>query len=226
MSERRRIAGKVSSLCEGFLIKRYTRGKLLSDPLYDGVHGELADSELPLLDIGCGMGILAMYLRERGWENPVVGLDYDGRKISDGRAMLSKGSYQGVTLERGDARECLPDHSGVVTILDILQFFDPEEQRELVRRAVARVGPGGKLIIRTGILEKNLRFRVTWLIDIFARAIFWMKAAPVHYPTREFFQEVLEAEGFEVEIRPLWGRTPFNNFVVVAKHFGMAASPI
>jgi len=217
MTERRRIAKRISSLCDGFLVKRYTRGKLLTDPLYEGVHRELEGSAHPLLDIGCGMGILAMYLRERNWTNPVSGFDYDDTKISDGGAMLAKGGYEAVSLDQGDARKSLPDHLGDVTILDILQFFDPAEQRELLRLASARVAPGGRLIIRSGLLEKNVRFTITWLVDLFAKATFWMKAAPVHYPTREFFQEVLEKEGFEVEIKPFWGITPFNNFMILAK---------
>lgn len=217
MSERRRIANRISSLCDGFIVKRYTRGKLLTDPLYQGVHRELAGSAFPLLDIGCGMGLLAMYLRERGWANPVSGFDYDPSKISDGRAMLAKGGYETVFLDQGDARTSLPNHSGDVTILDILQFFDPKEQRALLRLAAARVAPGGKLFIRSGLLEKNVRFGITWLVDLFAKATFWMKAAPVHYPTREFFQEALESEDLEVEIKPLWGITPFNNFMILAK---------
>ena len=215
MTERRRIAGMISSLCDGFLTKRYTRGKLLTDPLYEGVHRELEGSAFPLLDIGCGMGILAMYLRERNWKNPVSGFDYDETKISDGHAMLARGGYALVNLDQGDARNSLPDHRGDVTILDILQFFDPAEQRTLLKLASARVAPGGKLIIRSGVLERNVRFGVTWLVDLFAKATFWMKAAPVHYPTREFFQEVLESEGFHVEIKPLWGITPFNNFMIL-----------
>lgn len=217
MTERRRIARRISSLCDGFVVKRYTRGKLLTDPLYEGVHRELKGSVHPLLDIGCGMGILAMYLRERGWKNPVSGFDYDDSKISDGGAMLAKGGYESVSLDQGDARVSLPDHVGDVTILDILQFFDPAEQRELLRLAAARVAPGGKLVVRSGLLDKNIRFTITWLVDLFAKATFWMKAAPVNYPTREFFQEVLKSEGFEVEIKPFWGFTPFNNFMILAK---------
>ena len=143
MSERRRIAKRISALCDGFLVKRYTKGKLLTDPLYDGVRNELNGSEFPLLDIGCGMGILAMYLRERGWANPVSGFDYDESKITDGSAMLANGGYREIYLSQGDARAGLPDHSGDVTILDILQFFDPTEQRELLRCAAGRVAPGG-----------------------------------------------------------------------------------
>ncbi|HBS55905.1 MAG TPA: SAM-dependent methyltransferase, partial [Stenotrophomonas sp.] len=35
----------------------YTRGKLGSDPLYDGVLQHLPDDGLPLLDLGCGLGL-------------------------------------------------------------------------------------------------------------------------------------------------------------------------
>ncbi|MFT4548607.1 MAG: hypothetical protein ACI9MB_002560, partial [Verrucomicrobiales bacterium] len=46
--------------------RNYVKSKLRTDPLYDGVFGELVDEVLPLLDLGCGLGLLAFYLRERG----------------------------------------------------------------------------------------------------------------------------------------------------------------
>lgn len=215
-ANRGKIAKQISSLCEGYLVRCYTSGKLRTDPLYDGVYRELKGNDQPLLDIGCGMGILAMYLRERGWINPVSGFDYDASKISDGRMMLANGSYETITLDQGDARTSLPPHSGNVTILDILQFFNSAEQEALLKLAGERVAPGGKLIVRSCLKEKNLRFGVTWVGDIFAKATFWMKAAPVCYPTREFFRKALESQGFEVTISPLWENTPFNNFIIVA----------
>jgi len=220
MSESARIANRLASLCIGFLNPRYTRCKLRTDPLYDGVFSELESSDLPLLDIGCGLGILAMYLRERGWRNSISGIDYDLEKIRRGGKMLERGGYRDISLQQGDARTGLPEHEGDVTILDIMQFFDPEEQEQLLKAAAERVAPGGKLIIRSGLAEKNLRFFVTWIADIFAKCSFWMKAAPVHYPDADFFKKVLEGEGFVVEIRPFWGNTPFNNYLILARRPG------
>jgi 2-polyprenyl-3-methyl-5-hydroxy-6-metoxy-1,4-benzoquinol methylase len=217
MSDTAQIARRISSLCPGLWLPHYTSSKVKTDPLYGGIHKELESSELPLLDVGCGLGILAMYLRERGWKNEVTGIDYDPSKIKGGKAMISKGEYQGISLSQGDARTGLPEHSGDVTILDIMQFFDVDEQRELLTSAAARVAPGGKLIIRSGLQEKNVRFFTTWVADIFAKCTFWMRSAPIHYPTSAFFREVLGEEGFEVEIRPFWGNTPFNNFMILAK---------
>ena len=61
MSEPAHIARRISSLCTGFVNPRYTKSKLRTDPLYDGVYRELESSPFPLLDIGCGLGLLAMY---------------------------------------------------------------------------------------------------------------------------------------------------------------------
>jgi len=213
------IAQHISSLCTGKWNTHYTRSKLKSDPLYEGVYNELETRSEPLLDIGCGMGILALYLRERGWSAPVVGFDYDTKKILDGKALIDRGGYQDIALSQGDARVDLPDHQGDVTILDILQFFELEEQKKLLRIAGQKVAPGGKLIIRSGIKDNNLRFFITWLGDLLAKVTFWMKAAPTHYPTAGLFKDTLEAAGFTVTIKPFWGNTPFNNYLIVAtKH--------
>jgi hypothetical protein len=48
------------------------------------------------------------------------------------------------------------------------------------------------LVIRSGLREGNLRFFVAWVGDVFGKASFWMKTAPVHYPTVGFMREVLE----------------------------------
>jgi 2-polyprenyl-3-methyl-5-hydroxy-6-metoxy-1,4-benzoquinol methylase len=217
MSESARIASHISSLCGSLWLRHYISSKLQTDPLYDGVFRELETSPLPLLDIGCGLGLLAMYLRERGWTNTFTGFDYDVTKIKSGRELLASGSYADITLSHGDARQSLPNHCGDVAILDILQFFDDSDKTTLLESAAARVAPGGALVIRSGLYEKSLRFYVTLAGDILAKCTFWMKAAPVHYPTAAFFRSMLEKQGLEVDIRPFWGRTPFNNYLILAR---------
>jgi 2-polyprenyl-3-methyl-5-hydroxy-6-metoxy-1,4-benzoquinol methylase len=210
------IARHISSLFENRSDQYYTRTKLSTDPLYEGVLTELEASPRPLLDIGCGLGLLALYLREQGKNNPITGLDYDARKIKVGQQLLNRGNYKNITLSQGDARLDLPNHQGDVTILDILQFFEADEQKKLLQIAAKKLTPGSKLIIRSGLKEKNARFFITWLGDLIAKCTFWMKAAPTHYPTEELFQTTLEAEGCTVTVRPFWGKTPFNNYLIVA----------
>ncbi len=195
----------------------YAKGKLRTDPLYGAVYQHLAGSALPLLDLGCGIGLLALYLRARGHGPPVHGTDYDAKKIAAANEAARRSGHAGLSFVHGDARQGLPDHRGDITILDILQFFTGDEQRALLTAAAERLAPGGKLIIRTGIKDRGWRFKVTVLGDLIAKATFWMKSAPTHYPTARSLRETLEGAGLEVTLTPLWGKTPFNNHLLVAR---------
>jgi hypothetical protein len=123
-------------------------------------------------------------------------------------------SHREITFATHDAREGLPEHTGNVSILDILQFFTPPEQETLLGLAASRLAPGGKLVIRSGLRDESWRFKVTVAGDLLAKASFWMKAAPTHYPTSEDFERILSPHG-TVRIVPLWGGTPFNNHLIV-----------
>jgi 2-polyprenyl-3-methyl-5-hydroxy-6-metoxy-1,4-benzoquinol methylase len=190
--------------------RHYAASKLRTDPLYTALARDLRDSRLPLLDIGCGIGLSAFFLRAHGMEFPIHGLDYDSRKTDSAQHAAASATAAGLTFTPHDARRGLPEHHGNVCILDILQFFDPGEQEELLQRAVARVAPGGLLLIRSGIRDDSWRFKITVAGDLLAKATRWMKAAPTHYPTRGDFERILRPFG-ELEITPLWGKTPFNN---------------
>lgn len=192
----------------------YVTAKLSSDPLYDAVFHELESTDAPLLDIGCGMGVLAFYLRARGWQPRITGFDYDPRKIETARLVAARLGPD-TDFTAGDARTGLPDHCGSVTILDILQYFTPAEQRDLLLAAAARVAPGGRLIIRSGLDSQSWRGRVTRAGDWFARVTNWMQEHASHYPTADFLQSCLTEAGLHGGLRPLWGRTPFNNWLGV-----------
>ena len=195
----------------------YTKSKLGTDPVYAAVVQELKDSTLPVLDIGCGMGLLAHYLRAAGLHMAVEGFDFDARKIRSAEQMATAGSLQNVKFTCGDARSGLDSFAGNVVILDVLQYLDRAAQDELLTDACSRVAPGGKFIIRTGLEDNSWRYKVTVAGDLLAKATRWMKAAPVVYPTAESLTRVFTACGLSVRIQPLWGGTPFNNHLVVAE---------
>jgi len=194
--------------------RHYIAAKLRSDPLYEAVLGELRDSGLPLLDLGCGLGVLAFYLRDHGVGVPIHSFDYDRRKIDAARRTAAERGDDALSFDFHDARQGLPEHQGNVTILDILQFFTPDQVEGLLRQASERVVPGGKLIIRSCVRDDSWRFRATVAGDLLAKATLWMKAAPSHYPSAEDFQRVLSPFG-RVRLGPLWGSTPFNNHLIV-----------
>ena len=55
----------------------YTLTKLRTDPLYPGVLQALRPTTAPVLDLGCGLGLLAHALRADGQALPFYGVDID-----------------------------------------------------------------------------------------------------------------------------------------------------
>lgn len=197
----------------------YVAAKLATDPLYGAVFAELENTRMPLLDLGCGLGVLAFYLRARGWKPAIAGMDYDVRKTDSARTVAEQmGSDMQFTA--GDCRKGLPAHAGSVTVLDILQYFQPHEQQSLLREAARRVVPGGRLIVRSGLASGGWRGRITRMGDRFANLTRWMRDNPVHYPTAEILTSCLAEAGMTGGLRPLWGRTPFNNWLGVWRPVG------
>ena len=208
---------RIAALCGNRWDYHYTKSKLATDPIYGAVVEALALNDLPVLDIGCGMGLLAHYLRAAGSGRTVHGFDFDQRKIRSAQAMAKRGGLRDSHFHCGDAREALPDFQGNVVILDVLQYLTPDGQTALLTGCAAHVAPGCRLIIRTGLCDDSWRYKVTVAGDWLAKATRWMKAAPVAYPTANGLRATLGSAGLTTTIRPLWGHTPFNNHLVIAE---------
>lgn len=194
----------------------YTRAKLASDPLYPGVCAALRGTTQPLLDIGCGMGLLAHALRRDGQALAYRGVDADARKLDSARTAAARAGLQDVVFEHVDLEHGQPTHAGSVAILDVLQFIDPAAQVATLDAAVAMLAPGARLVIRTGLDDGGGRARVTRAVDAFSRVVGWMRSGPRAYPSRAVLQARFNAAGLRSTFAPLHGKTPFNNWLVVA----------
>lgn len=196
----------------------YVRVKLAMDPVYAATASMLADSALPLLDIGCGMGLLGQYLAASGHHSPYLGLDHDIRKVEAGREAARRAGFdQQIVLQRADVAE-LPMTRGHVALLDVLHYLPACRQLLLLQEAAAHVAPGGRLIIRTVLRETNWRFHATRIEEYFLTASGWIPGGVQHYPSAVELQGPLSDAGLTVHIKPLHGRTPYNSYLIVARH--------
>ncbi|HET7436659.1 MAG TPA: methyltransferase domain-containing protein [Thermoanaerobaculia bacterium] len=203
---RAEVADRIAARFNSRFLQGYVRSKVRTDPVYEAVRVRLQGHEHPLVDVGCGIGLLPLYLREHGYSAPIVGLDFDRRKID------SAPQIDGVTFRSGDAREPLPQEHSVV-MLDLLHYFTTGEQRAILANAARAVPRGGVVIIRDAVNDGSWRYRATYLAESFARIIAWLKAERLNFPTRATIEAAFA--GFEQEIVPLYGRTPFNNYLFV-----------
>ena len=198
----------------------YTRMKLASDPLYPGVADALRGTTAPLLDLGCGLGLLAHTLRAAGLSMPYRGVDVDARKTAKAAQVAAAAGLPDVAFETVDLTRAMPAHAGSVALLDVLQYVDDTAQASIVDAAASMLARGGRLVIRTGLDDGSRRLRVTHAADAFGRMVGWMYSRPRRYPSEAMLRARLEAAGLQCEFMPLYGDTPFNNWRIVAQRNG------
>ncbi len=206
-------ARPIAKLYHGHYQRGYVTGKIWTDPLYPAVSALLLPLETPLLDMGCGMGVFAFCLRQQGWKAPILGVDVDERKIKEAQRICAEQQWNDTIFRTIDIREGFPDHAGSVTILDVLQYLRPEQQETLLCDAAARVVSGGVLIIRSGMESEGWRYKLTRLGDLLGEWTGWMQEKAAWYPNPTRLHEILSAQGLVGEVKPLWGYTPFNNWL-------------
>ncbi len=192
----------------------YARGKLRWDPVFATAASLFGQSQHALLDIGCGLGLLGQYLHERGRRAPYRGLDLDVRKIAAART--AAGDDLNLRFAKGSAA-AMPAFRGDVALVDLLHYLPADPQRRALADAAERVASNGLLMIRSVLCDHSWRFRTTLVEERLARMIGWMRYPTACFPRREDIEAPLRAMGFDVQVSPLWGRTPFNSYLFVAR---------
>jgi cyclopropane fatty-acyl-phospholipid synthase-like methyltransferase len=188
-------------------MRGYVYWKLRLDPVYEAVWKSLAGDDRPLLDLGCGAGLLSLYLRERGFEGEIEGVDLDAGKIEAARAAALDDPR---TRFRAEAVTKPCEIRGHVTLLDVLHYLGDDDQKTLLDSICAGAPSGAKILIRETLADGSWRARVTWLEEVIARSAGWMRTTEINFPSRSSIEGAFGPE-FDRDSRPLWGRTPFNS---------------
>lgn len=187
----------------------YAIGKMALDPAYSAVANALRKSAHPLLDLGCGIGLLAAYLRAQGHRAPILGLDLDEKKINVASQVLTG---EGENFRTGDAMD-FQEHCGDIVMLDVLHYFNDADQQRLLGRIAASLAPRGVALIRLALKESNWRFAATRAEEWFVHFSRWIPMQGWNFPAREEVLSPFARPGLESDVRPMWGWTPFNSYL-------------
>jgi 2-polyprenyl-3-methyl-5-hydroxy-6-metoxy-1,4-benzoquinol methylase len=208
---------RIANSYDHWLQRRYVKGKLAADPAYAATAALLMNRPMPLLDIGCGIGLLGQYLHARGAVTRYLGVDSDVRKIEAGNRALRLSGLSGVLqLRHIDGTQQQPIR-GHVALLDVLHYLPREGQRVLLENAMTHVAPGGRLVIRSVLRERSWRYALTRVSEFFLSASGWMRVGAQHYPSAQELRAQLEGAGLTVNVRSLHGKTPFDCYLIVAE---------
>ncbi len=115
-----------------------------------------------------------------------------------------------------DLASGFPAHRGSVALLDVLQFVPPSVQASILDAAAACLTASARLVIRTGLAHDGWRSRVTGAVDRMSEWLGWMRGEPPRYPRREELEARFADLGLDACFEPLRGKTPFENWLIVA----------
>jgi SAM-dependent methyltransferase len=217
----------------------FARGKFGSDPVYRALlERDLLRCRPRILDLGCGQGLLAAWLRaaaamhDRGcWPDSVPlpprpasirGIELMARDVA--RALQALGPD--VDIHTGDIRNADFGKVDAVVVLDVLHYLEPQAQLDVLRRIRAALPSGGILLLRVGDAGGGLRYRYTVWIDKMVLFLRGHERTALHCRSVAEWQSILRETGFDSDAVPMSHGTPFANVLLVAHATAESPPPL
>ena len=156
-----------------------------------------------VLDIGCGGGLFLGLVDAAGLKPAGTGFDVSPLAIRLAQGMAAKAGKAGARLDfqRLDADEPWPDGQyDVIAMIDVIHHVPPAAQEAVIRRASAKVKPGGVFLYKDMVKRPLWRAAANRLHDlVLARQ--W-----IHYVPVEAVERWAAAEGLTLERSALINR--------------------
>lgn len=195
-------------------LRGYVRGKIDWDPVYPLARREIVKHRQPVVDIGCGLGLLGISMRAAGITTRYRGTDISAWKINQAKEAVRYYGFDDAGFEVCDALSTVLPPGATVCLIDVLHYLDSEDQQTMLNRLAEAAEGGSLVLIRTALRGTGWRYAATLIEEWWTRATGWIRGGQINFPTRDGLVEVFMKRGLQTEISPLWGRTPFASHLV------------
>jgi cyclopropane fatty-acyl-phospholipid synthase-like methyltransferase len=212
----------------GFFAYNFARGKLSGDPVFRAMlERGLLLGRGHILDLGCGQGLLASWLRAarlcyqsgswpQGWPpapapRSTRGIELMIRDVERARAALGPTC----DISQGDIRSADFGTTDAVVILDVLHYMTREEQLQVLKRVRAALPARGLLLMRIGDADGGLRFLYSQWVDKLVMLFRGHSSVNTHCRSAAQWREVVRECGFEVQATPMSEGTRFANVLLI-----------
>jgi 2-polyprenyl-3-methyl-5-hydroxy-6-metoxy-1,4-benzoquinol methylase len=162
-----------------------------------------------VLEVGCGHGLLSLYLAVCSPARQVMGIDIDADKIAIAQAaadQLASGgphpSGQHVQFDLVDPDRFPDGEFDAVVFCDVLYLLPVAARRELLDRAIVHVAPGGLVIVKEADQVPRWKSRLATGQELLAtRVLRITEGDQVEFASPAEFAEQLGSAGLEVTQR-------------------------
>ena len=195
-------------------LRGYVSGKIAWDPVFALARREIAQRHHPVVDIGCGLGLLGISMRAAGITLRYRGTDISAWKINLGKEAVRYYAFENAGFEVCDALSTQIPEGSTVCMFDVLHYLSPNDQLRMLHRLAEAAELGSLVLIRTALRGTGWRYAATLLEEWWTRATGWIRGGEINFPAREELVGVFGERGLRTEVFPLWGRTPFASHLI------------
>jgi SAM-dependent methyltransferase len=188
--------------------KWYARMKYLMDPCYRAI-APLVPEGAFAVDLGTGLGMLPVLLGMMG--RRALGVEWDAQKVACG---VHAARGLDVEIVAGDVRSFAIPSCDVITLVDMLHYYDADTQRSLLRRCREALREGGRILVREGDRARAAggwtRFVERWMVRVG-----WNRGPSVQFRPIADLRADLESLGFAVTLDDVAGKLHPGNVLMV-----------
>ena len=192
----------------------YALLKYRMDPCYREIARHVGRDSFTV-DLGTGLGMLPVLLGELGEGRRVLGVEWDPKKVACG--LHAARGLPGVEMAEGDLHAFPLPACDVITLVDVLHYYEADGQETLLKRCREALRPGGRLLIRESDGARRGSARWTRIVETWATRMGWNRGPAVRFRPISGLRTALVELGFRVDQIEVAGRFNPGNVLLVAE---------
>jgi SAM-dependent methyltransferase len=149
------------------------------------------------VDLGTGLGMLPVLLGELGERRRVLGIEWDPERMRCG--LHAARGLPGVDMVKGDLHTSPIPACDVITLIDVLHYYEADKQEALLKRCRTALRPGGRLLLREGDGARFGGARWTRIVEKWATRLGWNRGPEVRFRPISELRNTLVKLGFHVD---------------------------
>jgi SAM-dependent methyltransferase len=141
-----------------------------------------------------------------------LGVEWDKEKVACG---VHAARSLDVEIVEGDVRSFALPPCDVITLVDMLHYYDADTQRALLRRCKDALNANGRILVREGDRQRKGGARWTRFVENWMVRLGWNRGPDVKFRPISELQSDLESLGFDVHIDEVAGKLHPGNVLIV-----------
>ncbi len=177
---------------KGPVLEWYLRVKLKLENNYKQLDNIIPKSGL-ITDLGCGYGFISYMLLFTSEERRITGVDYDCKKIDTAIQCISNSDQ--IQFICSDITSHPLERSAAFLLIDVLHYFNYQEQEKLLNKCINSIEPEGIILIREGNSKDEHAHKWTLFTEFLSTKItkFNKSGKKLYFTSEKRLREIAEA---------------------------------